>query len=140
MSDIKNSDTPTNGINYNDYTDVSGKRILNCNSSTGLNEYYVSADNAVNAVGGVISIPFLISSVTSTGLTAIIFGCVALGLKYTGTNKPTSGGIIFLVIMFFLCFLSMIGSIIQMILTVNKIKNTGERPCYSTKQNKVIEK
>ncbi len=122
-----------------EYIDSNGKRIPYCNATANGQEYYLSNENAGKAIGGVVSIPFLLSSIGCTSLMAIIFGSIALGIRYGGKDKKTTGGVIALVVFFFLCLLSMIGSVISMRKNIDEIKNTGERPCYSKKNLKVIE-
>jgi hypothetical protein len=110
-----------------------------CNSSANGKEYYIPVEQMGGVVGNAVSIPFLISSISTTSCIAIIFGAIALGIKYGSKEKKTSGGVITLVIFFFICLLSMIGSIVKMILNIKDIKNSGQRPCYSEKEKKVIE-
>ncbi len=123
-----------------DYTMVDGKKVPNCNVTTNNKEYYISDENAGKLIGGIALIPFLLSSIGATGLMAIIFGAVALGIRFGGKEKKTTGGVIALVVFFVLCLISMIGSIVSMRLNVKAIEESGENPCYSKKQKKIIEK
>ena len=123
-----------------EYTVVDGKNIPNCNGDTNGKEFYLSKEKSDKIFGGLASIPFLLSSIGSTSLMAIIFGAVALGIRYGGKEKKTTGAVIALVIFFALCLISNIASIVSMRLSIKNIQESGERPCYSTKDNKVVEK
>jgi hypothetical protein len=133
------SDNPVPSTD-NTTTMINGINMPNCNSSTNGKEYYISPEKSGKLLGGVLSIPFLLSSIGSTSFMAMIFGLVALGIRYGGKEKKTTTTVIVLVIFFVLCLLSTIGSIISMRMNIKKIEDSGERPCYSTKENKVIEK
>jgi hypothetical protein len=124
----------------NTTTMVNGINMPNCNSSTNGKEYYLSPEKSGKLLGGILSIPFLLSSIGSTSFMAMIFGLVALGIRYGGKEKKSTNAVIVLVIFFVLCLLSMIGSIISMRMNIKKIQVEGERPCYSEKEKKVIEK
>jgi hypothetical protein len=141
MSETQTNDVSANPVpsTNNTYTVVDGKNIPNCNLETNGKEYYLSDENTGKALGGVATIPFMFSSIGSTGFMALIFGAVALGIRYGGKEKKTTGGVIALVIFFVLCLLSMIGSIVSLRLNIKDIQESGERPCYSTKESKVIE-
>ena len=123
-----------------EYTMIDGKKIYNCNVDNNGNEYYISNENANEVVGGIVMLPFLLSAIGSTAFMAMIFGAVALGIRYGGKEKKTTGGVIALVVFFVLCLISMIGSIVSMRLNLKTIEESGENPCYSKKQKKIIEK
>ena len=123
-----------------EYTDFNGRKMYYCNSTANGQEYYLSNEDTGKVIGGALSIPLLLSSIGITGVMSIIFGVVALGIRYGGKDKKTNGGIIALVIFFFLCLISMTGSIVSMRININTIKKSGKRPCYSTKESIVIEK
>ncbi len=122
-----------------EYTMVDGKKIPKCNIESNGKEYYLSGENTGKILGGVTAIPFLLSAIGSTGFMALIFGSVALGIRYGGKEKKTTGGVIALVVFFVLCLISMIGTIVSMRLSIRDIEESGERPCYSTKESEVIE-
>ena len=95
-----------------EYTMIDGKKIYNCNVDNNGNEYYISNENANEVVGGIVMLPFILSSIGSTAFMAMIFGAVALGIRYGGKEKKTTGAVIALVVFFVLCLISMIGSIV----------------------------
>jgi hypothetical protein len=121
------------------YTDADGNKYYYCNTSTGNDEYYMSQENAGNKLGSFFSITFLISSISIISCFVIIFGAIALALKYGSKEKKTTAGVIILVVLFFICLLSMISSIVSVVMNINEIKDKGERPCYSKDKNKLIE-
>ena len=135
-NDASNNPVPSSDDTY---TDADGNKIQKCNANSNGQEYYISDANAGKIIGGVISIPFTMSSIGCTSVLAIIFGSIALGIRYGGKDKKTTGGVIALLVFFFLCLISMISSIFTMRRNVNEIKKSGERPCYSTKEKKVVE-
>jgi hypothetical protein len=121
------------------YTDTDGNKYYYCNTTSNNKEYYMSPESVGNKVGSVLSIPFLISSIISISSFVIIFGAVALSLKYGSKEKKTTTGVIIFVVLFFICLLSMISSIVSVILNINEIKDKGERPCYSKDKKQLIE-
>ena len=138
---VTSNPAPLPVIDDNMYTDENGNKIPKCNINTNGQEYYVSANTVGRAIGGIFSIPFFMSSIGTTSLLAIIFGSIALGIRYGGKDKKITGGVIALVIFFFLCLSSMTGSIISMRKNIKEIQESrGDRPCYSNTENKVIEK
>jgi len=131
---------PGKFINFSDmmYTDGFGKQMHYCNTSLNGQEYYSGVDLG-RSVGTAIFFPYYIGSIATTGLISIIFGGIALGIRYGGKDKKTTGGVIALVIFFFLCLASMTFSIISLKMNLDEV-NKKELPCYSNKENKVIEK
>jgi hypothetical protein len=135
------SDTQETNRNLYDnemmYTNTSGKKIHYCNLLANNNkEYYVSPKNRGKSFENAIFKPYYIGTISVTALMSIIFGSIALGIRYGGKDKKITGGVIALLVFFFLCLLSMIGSIFYY-----STRNNGyERPCYSEKEKKVFEK
>ena len=120
------------------YTDESGKKMHYCNFYVDDKEYYAPpGEKFGQALGTAIFFPYFVGAIATTGLLSIIFGSIALGIRYGGKDKKTTGGVIALVIFFFLCLASMTYSIISMKMNLDELKE-GERPCYSTKENKIL--
>jgi hypothetical protein len=125
-----------------EYTPVNSNNEPICNMNSNGSEYYLSSEKSGKILKNAASIPFLFSSIGSTSFMALIFGAIALGIRYGGKEKKATGVVITLVVFFVLFLISMTTSIVIMRLNVKSITDTsqGERPCYSTKENKVIEK
>jgi hypothetical protein len=140
-NDASSNPAPLPVIDDNMYTDASGNKIPLCNQNTNGQEYHFNIETAAKVTGASFSIPISMSLIGSTSLMAIIFGSIALGIRYGGKDKKITGGVIALIIFFFLCLISMTASIITMKKNIKDIQETkGDRPCYSTTQNKVIDK
>jgi hypothetical protein len=124
------------------YTDASGNTYKICNADVNGNEYYVDGEDALSVLGGIFSIPFIISSLLCSACFMSVFVAISVSIYNTSEQKMT-GGMIFAVICCLLClslFVSNIFNYTKAKKNIDLIKtNTNSRPCYSNKQQKIIQ-
>ena len=129
-------------ISSDSYTDPSGNSYKKCNMSINEDEYYdATGKDAVAALGGIVSIPFILSSLITSACFMSVFMAISVSIYNTSEQKMT-GGMIFAVICCLLCLSVFISNIVNYIKAKNNINsiksNPTARPCYSDKQQKLI--
>jgi hypothetical protein len=125
----------------NPYRDASGNVYKRCNAMVNNEEYYAGGEIALNALGGIFSIPFILSSLLCSACFMSVFIAISVSIYNTSEQKMT-GGMIFTIICCLLClslFISNIISYIRAKRNMDLLKtNPDARPCYSDKQQKII--
>lgn len=125
----------------NPYVDASGNTYKRCNANVNGEEYYVSTEDALNTVGGIFSLPFIISSLLCSACFMSVFIAIGVSIYNTSEQKVT-GGMIFAIICCLLCLSLFISNIINYSRAKSNItsitSNPNSRPCYSDKQQKLI--
>jgi len=137
MIDLSGNDVSGNKL----YTDTDGKLYNKCNATVNSNEYYIDSDVAISVAGGVVSMPFLISSIICSS----IITCLLTMLAYSFYNKSEKKITVKLVFTVLCCFI-FLSSTIRSILYINKAKNQmteltnnpNARPCYSENKKQII--
>ena len=104
-----------------------------CNTTINKDEYYDK--NFGSSIGSVISIPFLCSSLCITLMFTIVFG---LYFKTKYSQEHFSFATIILLILFLCCLSSCLNNTKNIYVAKKTASNNLTRPCYSTKQNNII--
>jgi hypothetical protein len=143
---IQNNDVNANDVsgniipNLEKYKDENGNLYNYCNTTINSEEYYTSLNTASSIVGGTLSMPFIISSLSSSIIITIFLGFLARSY-YKSAQKKFTFAVVFTIICA-LCFLSStIQAMINLYNAKNKLslKNNPEsRPCYSRTQQKLL--
>lgn len=131
----------------NYYYDPNGNKYNVCNMIVGPNyqEYYIDQNQvAGKKVGGTVSIPIIISSITMSlcCMSSIIYLIIS---NYKSSEYKLTITTFLLIVICLCCFSSLIGNIFQLIGAKNQSNDTidpknypDSRPCYSIKQKKII--
>ena len=111
-----------------------------CNVTLNNEEYYDPnpLKNAGNAIGGMFSLPFILSSLIFSIIFIICFGIFwAIQYNKNGWDVIT----IILLTIVICCMVMCVTNIVQFFKAKRAISNSitsGQRPCFSQKQNKLI--
>ncbi len=137
----------TNINQANTYTDPSGNLYKRCNVTINSAEYYEDDSKVLGTIGGIVSLPFIISSIICSSCFISVFLAIAVSAYNSSSNgkdggKSITGGMILAIICCLSCVVLLVYNIISYNTAQKQIityaNDPNSRPCYSTTQQKVI--
>lgn len=124
------------------YKDVDGKLYNICNTIVNSQEYYTDGNVALSAFSGVVSIPFIISSLFFSCIITSLLTALAYSF-YKGSEKKITTKLVITGICCIIFFLSSVYNIVNYYKAKDKIKqltnNPNSRPCYSENKKQIIQ-